>query len=107
MQPLWLVKMSLQRIQKISQGYCIHLPNLKEIHRTVTELWGKENAELTQPAETDILPIYKQASLAGRLNIGIISILGVVSILTNIFQRGTKLTQRSVPLNNFPWNMFI
>ena len=42
--------------RKISQGYCIHLPNLKGIRRTVTELSGKENAELTEPAEPDILP---------------------------------------------------
>ena len=60
MWPLWLVEMSLQHIQKkIPQDYCIHLPNLKRIRPTVTELWGKENTALTElkePAEPDILP---------------------------------------------------
>ena len=59
MWPLWLVEMLLQHIKKNSPDYCIHLPNFKGISQMVTELWGKENEELTElkePAEPDILP---------------------------------------------------
>ena len=55
----------LRKIRKFKMGYCIHLPTLKRIHRTVTELRGKENAE---PAEPDILPCTIKPP-AGRLNI--------------------------------------
>ena len=58
-----LVKMSSQHIQKISQGYCIHLPNMKRICLMAAKLLRKENADPAEPAN----PIYKQASLVGHL----------------------------------------
>ena len=45
MWPFWLVKMSSYHFRKISQGYRIHLPNMKRIHLMAAKLLWKENTD--------------------------------------------------------------
>ena len=41
--------------RKISQGYCIHLPNMKRIRLMAAKLLRKENVDPAEPAES-LLP---------------------------------------------------